>query len=92
MDLHTPNAPHFGGLWEAGVKATKHHLLRVIGDHTVTFEELSNFLVEIEACLNSRPLWVLSDDPDDLQSFDSRQSGAWRFFDVDTRAGITEHT
>ena len=64
----SPNAPHFGGLWEAGVKATKHHLLRVIGDHTLTFEQLSTVLVEIEACLNSRPLWALSDDPDDLQA------------------------
>ena len=68
MVLHTPNASHFGGLWEAGVKATKHHLLRVIGDHTLTFEELTTVLVEIEAFLNSRPLWALSDDPDDLQA------------------------
>lgn len=33
-------APHFGGLWEAGVKSFKHHLVRVLGDSHLTFEEL----------------------------------------------------
>ena len=32
-----PSAPHFGGLWEAGVKSVKHHLRRVIGAHTLPF-------------------------------------------------------
>ncbi|XP_045535769.1 uncharacterized protein LOC123721327 [Papilio machaon] len=51
-----PHSPNFGGLWEAGIKSTKHHLRRVIGDSTLTFEELSTVLSQIEACLNSRPL------------------------------------
>lgn len=63
-----PSAPHYGGLWEAGVKSVKHHLKRVMGEHTLTFEELSTVLVEIEACLNSRPLGALSSDPDDLHA------------------------
>ncbi|XP_011705795.1 PREDICTED: uncharacterized protein LOC105460994 [Wasmannia auropunctata] len=64
--FNPPAAPHFGGIWEAAVKATKHHLRRVIGDSTLTFEELSTFLAQVEACLNSRPLLALSDDPEDL--------------------------
>lgn len=55
-----PRAPNFGGLWEAGVKSTKFHLKRVIGDSTLTFEEMSTLLSQVEACLNSRPLTVIN--------------------------------
>lgn len=60
-----PRAPNFGGLWEAGVRSAKTHLKKVIGDSTLTFEELTTLLTQIEACLNSRPLSYLSDNPDD---------------------------
>lgn len=60
-----PAAPHQGGLWEAAVKSMKHHLRRVMADHVYTFEELYTLLVRIEACLNSRPLRALTDDPKD---------------------------
>ena len=58
-----PHAPHFGGLWEAAVKSIKYHLRRTLGSHIATYEEISTLLTEIEACLNSRPLCALSDDP-----------------------------
>ena len=61
-----PYSPHFGGLWEAAVKSAKSHLRKVIGDATLTYEELATLLCQIEACLNSRPLTSLSDDPHDL--------------------------
>lgn len=57
-----PSAPHFGGLWEAGVRSVKLHLRRVIGSSILTFEELYTLLTQIEAILNSRPLCSLSDD------------------------------
>jgi len=41
----------------------KYHLRRTLGSHIATYEELSTLLAEIEACLNSRPLCTLSDDP-----------------------------
>lgn len=58
-------APNFGGLWEAGVKSLKYHLKRTIGVSTLTFEEMSTVLAQIEACLNSRPLSVLTGNDDE---------------------------
>lgn len=60
-----PASPHFGGLWEAGIKSIKYHLKRVVGDSTLTFEELSTVLYQIEVCLNSRPLCPTTSDPTD---------------------------
>lgn len=62
----TPRAPHHGGIYEAAVKSAKHHITRVIGDEHLTFEEFSTILCQIEACLNSRPISPLSNDPTDL--------------------------
>ena len=61
-----PSAPHFGGLWEAGVKSMKTHLLRVAGPRKLTYEEFATLLVEIELVLNSRPLGPASGDIEDL--------------------------
>lgn len=63
-----PRAPLFGGLWEAGIKSVKQHLRRVLGNTTLTFKELYTTLVQIEACVNSRPITPLSTDPMDLEA------------------------
>jgi hypothetical protein len=36
-----PDSPHFGGLWEAGIKPMKHHMRRVIDNEALTFEEMT---------------------------------------------------
>ncbi|CAG7687347.1 unnamed protein product [Allacma fusca] len=64
--FNPPSAPHMGGLWEAGVKSTKFHLHRVVGEKSLNFEELCTLLCKIESCLNSRPLCSVSDNIDDL--------------------------
>lgn len=61
----TPAAPFQGGLWEAAVKTMKHHLRRVMGIQKFSYEVLSTLLAEIEACMNSRPICAMSDDPMD---------------------------
>lgn len=66
--FNPPASPHFGGLWEAGVKSTKSLILRSIGLHKLTSEEFITLLAQIEATLNSRPLCALSNDPDDFEA------------------------
>ncbi|XP_037814016.1 uncharacterized protein LOC119605126 [Lucilia sericata] len=56
-------APHMGGLWEAAVKSFKRHFRREVQSVKYTFEELCTILARIEACLNSRPLYPMSDNP-----------------------------
>ncbi|KAI8034664.1 hypothetical protein M5D96_012560, partial [Drosophila gunungcola] len=60
-----PRAPHFGGLWEAGVKSANHLFLRTVGQDLLTAEELGTLLTSVEAVLNSRSLGALSSDPND---------------------------
>ncbi|XP_074026222.1 uncharacterized protein [Leptinotarsa decemlineata] len=64
--FNPPSAPHFGGIWEAGIKSVKSHLNKTIGEQVLTYEELYTVLVRIESLLNSRPLTPLSSDPNDI--------------------------
>ncbi|XP_060846073.1 uncharacterized protein LOC132925721 [Rhopalosiphum padi] len=66
--FNPPSAPHFGGIWEAAVKSMKRLLIRVVGVHTLTCEELVTVICRIESVLNSKPLTPLSPDPGDLES------------------------
>ncbi|XP_028169944.1 uncharacterized protein LOC114359669 [Ostrinia furnacalis] len=63
--FNAPAYPSAGGLWEAAVKSLKHHLRRVMGEQRLTYEEFITLLHQIEACLNSRPLLVVSESQDD---------------------------
>jgi hypothetical protein len=60
-------SPHHGGLWEANIKVAKGFLSKIGGNYIYTFEELSTLLAQVAACMNSRPICALSDNPTDPQ-------------------------
>lgn len=60
------DAPEFGGIWEAAVKCMKSHLKRIVGITLLNFEQYVTILAEIEAILNSRPLFTTS-APDNFE-------------------------
>jgi len=46
-DFIPPNSPHFGGLWEEGVKSLKNHWKRIAGKALLTFEEFSTLITQV---------------------------------------------
>lgn len=60
-----PAASHQGGIYEAAVKSAKHHIKRVIGAKSYSYDYFMTFLCKVEAILNSRPLYAPTDDPCD---------------------------
>ena len=59
-----PNSPWWGGWWERLGRSVKSALRKTVGGNCLTRAELETTLHEIEACINSRPLTFVSDDPD----------------------------
>lgn len=60
-----PRSPSQGGSHEVAVKLFKHHLWRVMGSNLLSVHELGSLVTRIEGCLNSRPLAIQTDDPND---------------------------
>ncbi|GFY68881.1 hypothetical protein TNIN_182381 [Trichonephila inaurata madagascariensis] len=63
IDWHfiPPSSPHFGGIWESGIRSVKFYLKRVLGETILTFEELTTLFTQIEGLRNSRTLSYVND-------------------------------
>ena len=59
-----PRSPWWGGWWERLVRSVKTSLRKTIGANCLTRKELETTLLEVESCINSRPLTFLGDDVD----------------------------
>lgn len=62
--FNAPAASSQGGYFERSIGVMKTHLKTALGSFTPTWEELLTILLRIEACLNSRPMYQLYDDPE----------------------------
>ena len=51
-----------GGFRERLVKGVKRCLKKIIGQSTLTLDELTTIVIEIEATMNNRPLTYVHDD------------------------------
>lgn len=60
-----PLAPWWGGQFERMVRSVKEALKKSLGQRYLAKAELQTCLVEIEACINSRPLTFVGDHADD---------------------------
>lgn len=65
---HIPaRASHMAGIWERAVAQVKYHLKRVLKDVKLTVRRFDHTVKQIECCLNSRPLWALTPNADDIE-------------------------
>ncbi|VDM64974.1 unnamed protein product [Angiostrongylus costaricensis] len=62
----TPYAPWQGAFYERLIKSVKHSLYKVLQKTIPATLQLTTLLVEIEGCLNNRPLTYIEEKPDDL--------------------------
>ncbi|UYV61846.1 hypothetical protein LAZ67_1006840 [Cordylochernes scorpioides] len=61
-----PTAAWWGGWWERLIRSIKDLLVRILGDSSVYYEEMSTILCDAEATINSRPLTYIHEDFDSL--------------------------
>ncbi|XP_055589044.1 uncharacterized protein LOC129741345 [Uranotaenia lowii] len=60
-------SPHFGGLWEAGIKSFKYHFRRIVGQKSYNVDHFLTIVTQTQAILNSRPIASHPDHPQDLE-------------------------
>ena len=61
--FNTPLASHMGGIWERMIRSVRQILVSVMPNKSLTDDDLSTILAEVENIVNSRPLTDLSLEP-----------------------------
>ena len=59
-------APWFGGFYERLIGITKTTLRKVLGRTSVTLDELTTLLIEVEAVINDRPITYVNNDVNEI--------------------------
>ena len=59
-----PRSPWWGGWWERLIRSVKSAIRKTLGGNYISRCELETILHEVEACINSRPLTFVTDEPD----------------------------
>ena len=62
--FNTPYGLHFGGIWERLIQTAKRTLLIILGSRRLSLDVFRTILVKTEAILNSRPLTIVADLPE----------------------------
>ena len=59
---------HYGGFYKREIRSIREVLDAIVQEHKVSLDMdlLNTFMCEVEAILNNRPLFPLTDDPQDL--------------------------
>ncbi|UYV76751.1 hypothetical protein LAZ67_14001947 [Cordylochernes scorpioides] len=61
-NFNSPTAAFWGGWWKRLVGLMKQLIRKVLGDKTVSYEELQTVICEVESAMNSRPLTAISEE------------------------------
>ncbi|UYV68155.1 hypothetical protein LAZ67_5003214 [Cordylochernes scorpioides] len=61
-NFNPPTAAFWGGWWERLVGLMKQLIRKVLGDKTVSYEELQTVICEVESAMNSRPLTAINEE------------------------------
>ena len=62
--FNPPCGPHFCGIWELLIQTAKRTLLIILGSKRLSLDGFRTMLVDTEAILNSRPLTIVADLPE----------------------------
>ena len=65
--FNPPAASHMGGVWERMIRSVRRILTLLMKEQTLTDETLLTLMCEVESTINSRPITVVSDDPNDME-------------------------